>query len=478
MEPVQTFQLQFSKKLEHIDPNNTQILRYNNVYRTPLRKKVHNFQMYIKVIECIPNTQLVIYDKNNIQRLDGGDYYNINANTEYVLCHCLYVGDEYTLTFNNPVSFVWIPEFDEEVVQTMWYRFESYFKDIIVQRRGFQYPINVYSYNLQDISQEVQVTAPTGVVFVKQPTKQNSLDKPQLYYNPQYPEDPYLVQLHSKLVVTAIVGDCGRIKYNNMIGWVNIRYVTYFGDQGMCECLECMKGKSSQFKSFKSQVHPEKQMNSIIDDYILRQVFERYMKCDCQNCQCVRNFNVNMYESDPVKAFTKYFYKKQGQCLKNVYKDIQNILETKNIIKTTKQITQRFIKLMNDTKTQIPDSIFDQLKDLVNNKCVRNNITLDQFREILINILEEYQLNEIYNIQNVRDNIKNYFTRMPTETGLQQVQQNNDYEQISSNQQQRNAEIVDNIRKIVEELYYPSYRDLISSGFNYEALYEILDDEK
>ncbi|CAL6066033.1 Hypothetical_protein [Hexamita inflata] len=342
-----------------------------NIKYTEPRRKQSPVKIYIKIIfsEQYPvnninnyvRVKIVSKEKNKLQY---GDYYELQLNQEYCLFTTLEPQEEFSLVFNEKVSFEWIPDFPIVPESS---------SDIQIMRRGEYLPQNQYFFDNIQCLEKVSVIAQNTIRLIKEPLQNQDYNK--LEFKPRT-----YIKRHEPLVITQLYGDLGFTTYKGLDGWVCLRYLSQFGKESACYCEKCYpfyiqkqpfelyqpKQPLLKIQIINDQI--QRQRNQVIDDQILRQMFMQYNQCECSHCQEVRsNFEgQNIFESfiDPQTEMVKHFYQKRAQCIN--YEHITAYINASFQTNFEKEkIQKRFLEyLLQKMKKQIPDEMMEEFHKL------------------------------------------------------------------------------------------------------------------
>ncbi|CAL6054963.1 Hypothetical_protein [Hexamita inflata] len=368
--------------------NKLGVLKENNIISTNPRVKLVPAKIYIKVTSIQSNSKEVRVTIMNdaypeCNRLSSGDYYALQLDTEYCLSSRLQLDEEYTLIFNESVSFEWIPDFPVEFDQS---------SGLNIVRRGYYYPCNQYQFDSVPCCQQVEVAAKFNIRMLEVPLRPEDYNKPD--FKPRS-----FIKKHEPLVITLLYGDFGFTTYNGVEGWVCIRYVTKLGKEGSCACEYCKLKylKKSAFEIYQPKLPLKK--NQAINNQIQRQVFWQYVNCECEHCVQVKSSLEICVNPELVARF----YQKGGRCIK--YDQMTQILNQQfQEYLEPKQVQKLFLEqILPKTKKQIPDDMMDELHKF------SSSIYKDQLPVIRDAVVQNMNvLMKDYDTAKVKERLKNW----------------------------------------------------------------------
>ncbi|CAL6100525.1 Hypothetical_protein [Hexamita inflata] len=417
------------------------IIEFNKM-QTELREKKTKFKMFIKLIDCYEYGQneikLIIKDEFGNNRLNGGDYYKLYVGQEYVLFNSLEANEKFQLVFDFPVTFLWIADFEDAVVNTKRNSIPQYFSGITRLRRGYYYDQNIYPYK-QKVSLEVHITTPTGVAFTQSPSIQNSDERTN--QTTKFVE-PNTIKLHEIVTIERIEGDQGLIKYkNDKYGWINIRFVSKIGSYGECQCDLCTQHKFQGLpamittknypelptyidhlskKDYELAQKQQQQLQRELTQYfMIKEIYRQYINCSCKNCQNVKqNIENQKLRFVDIRNQTVQFYQKSKQCIK--YQDVLNAIKSEiNCVHDEGRINQIYINFINSMKLQVTEQMLYELKKILI-QCVKGQAKI--VHEIVKMEMKKYMPR--YNVDQVLNIIKCYFQHLKTSDDII-LQENN-----------------------------------------------------
>ncbi|CAL6086049.1 Hypothetical_protein [Hexamita inflata] len=389
------------------------VIKINNENKTVPRTKISEFKIYLKLLYCFDNkdqVKMTIIDSHGQIQIHSGDYYLLNVGKTYFIYNSLIVNDEYILQFDSKVSFIWVPEFMDQLenARSLFFNSSKYFESkIILLRKGLNKPENQYYYNIKSCEKEVQITSHIGVSFIKEKSYQNS-------YHIQFLNPP-TIKHHEKITILQVQGESGFIKYNNQEGWISIRYVTYFGNGGRCQCEYC---QNNRYKGLpiEAQNHDlisttynkinDTMLKEQISNTFLQQILVQYQRCSCAHCLNVKNTQIKQYYVDPSIELLGKYYQKYNRCI-NFQEISQYIYNIFHVLVSYDQLQKMYTqKLVKKIRQSIPQLMMDDLHKL-SLQCTR-----DQYSIFKDTITEEMKiLMSQYDTVQVKNNIKNWITR-------------------------------------------------------------------
>ncbi|CAL6037150.1 Hypothetical_protein [Hexamita inflata] len=485
-----SFENQYRNKILRQELLSDNIIIEFNKMQTELREKKTKFKMYIKLIDCYEYGQneikLIIKDKYGNNRLNGGDYYKLYVGQEYVLFNSLEAKEQFQLVFDYPVTFIWIADFEDAVVNTKRNQIPQYFSGITRLRRGYYYDQNMYPYD-QKVNLKVHITTPTGVAFTQTPSIQNS---DEIKHQITKFVEPNTIKLHETVTIERIFGDQGLIKYqNDKYGWINIRFVSKIGSYGECQCHLCTQQKfqglpamitTKQYlelptyvdhlskKDYElAQKKQQQTQRELIQYFMIKEIYRQYLNCTCKNCQNVRqNMKNQQLTFVDIRNQTVQFYQKSKQCIK--YQDVLNAIQREiNCTYDKVRINQIYISFINNMKLQVTEKMLEELKILLI-QCVKSQAKT--VHEIVKMEMNKYMPR--YNIDQVLNIIKCHFQHLTTSDQiiLQESNLRNQLhlliQQFANNMDKHNSDYVN---------YREQYYQVVKSGFTYDMLNEVLD---
>ncbi|CAL6065975.1 Hypothetical_protein [Hexamita inflata] len=338
---------------------------------------VNNINHYVKV-------KIVSNEKNKLQY---GDYYELQLNQEYCLFTTLEPQEEFSLVFNEKVSFEWIPDFPIVPEPS---------SGIQIMRRGEYLPQNKYFFDNVKCCKLVSVIAQNTIRLIKEPLQNQDYNK--LEFKPLT-----YIKRHEPLVITQLYGDLGFTTYKGLEGWVCLRYLSKYGKESACDCEKCLP---LQYKGQPFELYQPKQpllKSQIINDQIQRQIFWQYAQCQCAHCNEVKQKVEPCI--DPETELIKQFYQKFARCI-----DYDQITSNLNQMfqenYESKQIQQLFLERILPKKgKQIPDDImaeFHRFSACIykDQQQITKNIILDEM---------SVQMKD-YNTAKIKESLKNWFS--------------------------------------------------------------------
>ncbi|CAL5999882.1 Hypothetical_protein [Hexamita inflata] len=389
-EILQTGESRMSSYNKYEIINKLGVLKENNIISTRPRIKQVPAKIYIKVTSIQSNSKEVrvtivndAYPESN--RLSSGDYYALQLDTEYCLSSRLQLDEEYTLLFNESVSFEWIPDFPVEFDQS---------SGVNIVRRGYYYPSNQYQFDSIPCCQQVEVAAKFNIRMLEVPLRTEDYNKPD--FKPRS-----FIKKHEPLIITLLYGDFGFTTYNGIEGWVCIRYVTKLGKEGSCACEYCLP---KYLKKLAFELYQPKQpltKSQAINTQIQRQVFWQYLNCECEHCVQVKS-NLEICVNPELVA---RFYQKGGRCIK--YDQMTQILNQyfqENL--EPKQVQKLYLEqILPKTKIQIPADMMEELHKF--SSCIYK----DQLPVIRKAVAQNMNvLMKDYDVAKVKERLKNWIT--------------------------------------------------------------------
>ncbi|CAL6073129.1 Hypothetical_protein [Hexamita inflata] len=345
--------LTFENKYQILDQMHKQ--KEQNIKFTEPRIKLSPVKIYIKVIfrEQYPTNinnyvrvKIVSIEENILEtnKLQYGDYYELQLNQEYCLFTTLEPQEKFKLIFNEKVSFEWIPDFPIVPEPS---------SGIKIMRRGEYLLQNKYFFDNLICPEEVSVIAQNTIRLIKEPLQNQDYNK--LEFKPLT-----YIKRHEPLVITYLYGDLGFTTYNGLEGWVCLRYLSKYGKESACNCEKC---QPFYIQKQPFELYQPKQpllKSQIINDQIQRQIFWQYAQCQCAHCNEVKQKVEPCI--DPETELIKQFYQKYAKCI-----DYDQITSNLNQMfqenYKSKKIQQLFLeRILPKKRKQIPDDIMAEYK--------------------------------------------------------------------------------------------------------------------
>ncbi|CAL6047461.1 Hypothetical_protein [Hexamita inflata] len=407
------------------------------------RVKKETSRIFIYIQSCAEkHTEQVkvrIIDTKGRNCCNSGDYYLLDINTPYSMYNCVDDNDRYQIQFSSSVSFIWFPYFEQEFLELttllqnkqdiLYYINQFKTTQIKIRRRGIFYPQNEYHYDssfkLLKERQICYVTSSVGVLFTKQRVFNDIIQPYEVECLPQR-----VIELHEEVQVLEVVKDEGRIVYKNMEGWINIRYVTQFGNGGMCDCQLCSNGK---FK--REPIYHFYNDKTLLRNIALEQLlYNQYMnKIDNtlqqyqQQQQLITNLSdkllikLKQYSFDPELEILYRLHENYSrninweQITQQMNQIHKQYVDTKQAQRyTTKQIQRLYSQqIIPKTKRNVPQEMLNELKNIAVQCFVPPSSTNEDYTQLkhIHNILKQEMNQHMIDYQNPNDNIKNWISR-------------------------------------------------------------------
>ncbi|CAL5999872.1 Hypothetical_protein [Hexamita inflata] len=363
--------------------------RYQNQPCVQHVKQSHN-KIYIKIILSDGNQDIklkIINRQTQENRISYGDYYELTVDQEYCICSLLEVGEVFQLIFSENVIYDIIPDFPYQIDKSA---------NIQILMRGKYFPVNQYYFDNNSCSEDVEVATALTIRLLNTPISvHNETDFKPLAY----------IMRHEPLNIRQLYGDYGFTTYKGIDGWVCIRYVTKLGYEGSCNCIQCLNNRLNVLPLQLCQPKQLLRKNIAINDLILRQMYNQYMNCQCSHCLQVKT-GQELYVDPEIDLITK-FYQKFSRCInyEQICISLNDLFPEEQF--TVTQIQKMFLqKIFPKIQKRVSKQMMDDLQ------IIAKQLYPDQF-QIAKNILvQEMNTNmKDYDIQNVKDNLKNWISR-------------------------------------------------------------------